>query len=69
MTTENQLNQLEILIKEIEDGETDLDTAVEKYSQVVKLAAKALQQLNKTEQKLLVLKKEGNELLTQDLSK
>ena len=68
MTLEEQLIQIERLVHDIEDEKVDIDTAVENYSKVMKLAAKALTALGKVDKKLQVLKKEGEILLATDFS-
>ena len=58
---EENLNLLENLVTELEQGEIDLDKAIEKYSEAMKLAKQCGDKLNEaTESVNKILKENGN---------
>ena len=60
-TFEENLTLLESLVTELENGEIDLDKAIEKYSEAMKLAKSCGDKLNEaTEQVNKILKENGN---------
>ena len=60
-TFEEDLNTLETLVTELENGEIDLDKAIEKYSEAMKLAKSCGDKLNEaTESVNKILKENGN---------
>ncbi|MFC1752503.1 exodeoxyribonuclease VII small subunit [Thermoproteota archaeon] len=63
MKIENNISQLDELTKELESEDLDLDTALDKYSKAIKLAAKTLEELKKAEDKLSVLQNEAGEVM------
>ena len=60
-TFEENLTLLESLVTELEQGEIDLDKAIEKYSEAMKLAKSCGDKLNEaTESVNKILKENGN---------
>ena len=60
-TFEENLVELENIVKELESGDADLDNAIKKYSDAMKLAAKCGEKLNNaTEAVNKILKDNGN---------
>ena len=60
-TFEENLTLLDNLVSELEAGEIDLDKAIEKYSEAMKLAKNCGDKLNEaTEQVNKILKENGN---------
>ncbi len=60
MTFEESLNELENIVKELESGDVDLDKAIEKYSEAMKLAKSCSDKLsNATEKVNQILKEDG----------
>ena len=52
MKYEDAVKQLEKLVSELENGNTELDEAIKKYSEAVKLAAYCTECLNSAKQKI-----------------
>ena len=60
-TFEENLNELEAIVKELEAGDVDLDKAIEKYSEAMKLAKNCGDKLNNaTEAVNKILKENGS---------
>lgn len=60
-TFEESLVELETIIKELETGDVDLDKAINKYSEAMKLAKNCSDKLNNaTEQVNQILKENGS---------
>ena len=59
---EENLKKITQINEELEQEEIALEQAVEKYSKALKLAAKTKAELEKIEQKILVLQKENEEI-------
>ncbi len=60
-TFEESLVELESIVKDLETGEVDLDKAIEKYSDAMKLAKSCGDKLNQaTESVNKILKENGN---------
>lgn len=60
MTFEESLVELENIVKELESGNVDLDKAIEKYSEAMKLAKTCSDKLsNATEKVNQILKENG----------
>ena len=58
---EEQLSKLEELVKELENGEVDLDDAIKKYTDAMKIAKECSEKLdNVTEQVNKILTENGN---------
>lgn len=58
---EEKLTRLEGLIKELENGEVDLDFAIEKYSEAMKLAKECTDEIKKAEAQInKIVKEDGN---------
>ena len=60
MTYEQQLQQLEALIKQLENGELSLDQALAAYEQGVALIRACQQQLEQAEQRIQRLARDAN---------
>ncbi len=56
---EEELKELESIIKELENGEIDLDDALNKYTEAMKLAKSCSDKLKKAEEQV-------NKILTED---
>lgn len=61
-TFEESLVELENIVKELESGNVDLDKAIEKYSEAMKLAKTASDKLNNATEKVNKILKENGEL-------
>lgn len=60
-TFEESLTELESIVKELEQGDVDLDKAISKYSEAMKLAKSCGDKLNNaTEAVNKILKENGN---------
>ncbi len=59
---EEKLAKLEGLIKELENGEVDLDEAIDKYSEAMKLAKECTDEINKAEEQINKIVKEDGSL-------
>ncbi len=61
-TFEESLNELENLVKELESGNVDLDQAILKYSEAMKLAKKCSERLENATKSVNKILSENNEL-------
>ena len=61
-TFEESLTELESIVKELETGEVDLDKAINKYSEAMKLAKTCSDKLNNATEKVNQILKENGEL-------
>lgn len=52
LTFEEKIKKLENLVKELESGETDLDKAIDKYTEAMKLAKECNDTLNNVSEKV-----------------
>jgi len=59
---EEKLAKLEGLIKELENGEVDLDEAIDKYSEAMRLAKECTDEINKAEEQINKIVKEDGSL-------
>ena len=59
---EESLVELEGIVKELEAGNVDLDKAIEKYSEAMKLAKTCSDKLNNATEKVNQILKENGEL-------
>lgn len=60
-TFEESLVELETIVKELESGDVDLDKAIEKYSEAMKLAKLCSDKLNNATLKVnQILKEDGS---------
>ena len=58
---EENLKELENIIKELETGEIDLDSSIEKYTKAMKLVSTCEKKLNEVEEKVnKILNENGN---------
>ena len=62
MTFEESLVELENIVKELEAGNVDLDKAIEKYSEAMKLAKTCSDKLNNATEAVNKILKENSEL-------
>ena len=51
-TFEDKIRELEAIIKELEEGEVNLDDAIEKYTKAMKLDKECSDKLNKATEKV-----------------
>ena len=58
-TFEQALQELEVIVKELESGNVDLDKAINKYTEAMKLAKFCSEKLNDATEKV-------NKILTED---
>ncbi len=56
---ENDLKKLEAIVKELESGDTDLDDAINKYTEAMKIAKNCSVKLTKAEEQV-------NKILTEN---
>jgi len=61
-TFEESLKELEIIVKELEQGEVDLDKAIAKYSEAMKLAKSCGDKLTSATDEVNKILKENNQL-------
>ena len=61
-TFEESLVELETIVKELESGNVDLDKAIEKYSEAMKLAKNCSDKLNNATEKVNQILKENGAL-------
>lgn len=61
-TFEESLVELEGIVKELESGNVDLDQAINKYSEAMKLAKSCSDKLNDATEKVNQILKENGEL-------
>jgi exodeoxyribonuclease VII small subunit len=59
---EESLTDLESIVKELEEGNVDLDKAIEKYSDAMKLAKNCSDKLNNATEKVNKILKENGQL-------
>lgn len=60
---EERLNALESLVSRLESGQMSIDTAIESYSQGMKLAASCKKSLDEMTQKVTLARKEAAKLM------
>ena len=61
-TFEDKIRELEAIIKELEEGEVNLDDAIEKYTKAMKLAKECSDKLNKATEKVNKIMLENGKL-------
>ena len=59
---EDKIRELEVIVKELESGEVNLDDAIEKYTKAMKLAKECSDKLNKATEKVNKILKENGTL-------
>lgn len=59
---EDNIRELESIVKELESGEVNLDDAIEKYTNAMKLAKECSDKLNSATEKINKILKENGEL-------
>ena len=58
---EDNLKELETIVSELENGEIDLDSSIEKYTKAMKLVSTCEKKLNEVEEKVnKILNENGN---------
>ena len=60
---EDKIRNLEDIVKELESGDVNLDDAIEKYTQAMKLAKECSDKLNTATEKVNKILKENGELV------
>jgi len=63
MKIETALEKLEEMVEKLEKEDLDLDSATDTYTKAVKLAAQTTQRIHAIENKISLLKKEGENLM------
>ena len=58
-TFEENLNELEMIVKELESGNVNLDDAIKKYSDAMKLAKECSDKINESEKLVAKIVKEN----------
>ena len=61
-TFEEKLNDLEIIIKELENGNVDLDDAINKYTEAMRLAKECSNKLDSVTEQVNKILNENGEL-------
>lgn len=59
---EEELKELELIIKNLESGETDLDEAINEYTKAMKIAKSASDKLTKAEEQVNKILTENGDL-------
>ena len=59
---ESKIRELEVIVKELESGEVNLDDAIDKYTKAMKLAKECSDKLNKATDKVNKILKENGVL-------
>ena len=59
---EDNLKELETIISELENGEIDLDSSIEKYTKAMKLVSTCEKKLNEVEEKVNKILNENGSL-------
>ena len=59
---EDNLKELETIIQELENGEIDLDSSIEKYTKAMKLVSTCEKKLNEVEEKVNKILNENGSL-------
>ncbi|MFA5878875.1 MAG: exodeoxyribonuclease VII small subunit [Candidatus Margulisiibacteriota bacterium] len=67
MKLNSKINELKDLIGELESEDLDLDTAINKYQKALITVKDLFQYLNKKEEEITILKKEGDALISRNI--
>ena len=59
---EDQIKELETIINELENGEVDLDTSIEKYTKAMSLVKSCDEKLKKIDEQVSKIVTESNEI-------
>ena len=59
---EDALKELEVIVKELESGNVELDSAIDKYTEAMKLAKYCSEKLNSANEKVNKILTENKEL-------
>lgn len=59
---EEKLEELELIVRELENGEVDLDDAINKYTEAMKIAKECSQKLDSATKAVNKILNENNEL-------
>ena len=62
MTFEEKLSELEKIVNELESGEIDLDSSIEKYTNAMKLVKECSEKLKNVEEQVNKIVSENGEL-------
>lgn len=62
MKFEEALEKLELIVKELEEGDVELDKAIEKYTEAMKLAKLCSDKINDATEKVTKILNEKNQL-------
>ncbi|MDD2181580.1 MAG: exodeoxyribonuclease VII small subunit [Bacilli bacterium] len=62
MKFEEKIKELEIIINELETGNTDLDISIEKYTKAMQLVKECDEELKSVEDKITKIVRDNNEL-------
>ena len=62
MKFEEKLNKLESIVKELEEGNVDLDDAINKYTEAMKIAKECSEKLDSAEKAINEILKENGKL-------
>ena len=68
LSFEDKIRELEEIVKELENGEVNLDDAIEKYTKAMKLAKECSDRLNAATEKVNKILKENGELVDFNVS-
>ena len=60
---EDALKELEVIVKELESGNVELDGAIDKYTEAMKLVKSCSEKLNEATDKVNKILKENGELV------
>ena len=66
MNFEESIKKLEEIVKELEQGEDDLDTSVKKFEEGMKISKECSDMLEKAERKITMLIKNSNDELVEE---
>jgi exodeoxyribonuclease VII small subunit len=66
MSIENDISVLETILDDLENPKLDLNTAVDKYAQGIKIAEVTFKSLNEVSQKLNIINDKKEQLLQQE---
>lgn len=64
---EDQIKELETIINELENGEVDLDTSIEKYTKAMSLVKSCDEKLKKIDEQVSKIVTENNEIKDFDM--
>jgi exodeoxyribonuclease VII small subunit len=62
-----KIDKMEKIASQLEDEEIDLDLAIKKYVEAIKLAKQVYASLNKYEEKIAVLSKDAEQIVEEEV--